>query len=119
MESRWGLLKGFVWVHVVPLSYYFIDFNTSSDYSITTHTKRMINFIPQTYQYIKIFLFLSESKTSPAKTPKKVKVEEYKLTREQKSLIKNDEANKKVWDEAMESLSLGPVRMFIYLKLAQ
>lgn len=57
--------------------------------------------------------FLSESaKTSPAKAPKKIKVEVYKLTKEQKSLIKNDEANKKVWDEAMESLSLGPVRMF-------
>lgn len=58
-----------------------------------------------------------ESKTSPAKNPKKVKVEEYKLTREQKALIKNDEANKKVWDEAMQSLSLGPVRIlyfFIY-----
>lgn len=39
----------------------------------------------------------------------------YKLTKEQKALIKNDEANKKVWDEAMESLSLGPVRMAIYL----
>ncbi|CAJ1060810.1 hypothetical protein L3Q82_025664 [Xyrichtys novacula] len=51
----------------------------------------------------------SESpKISPAKTPKKVKVEEYKLTREQKVLIKNDEQNKKLWDEAKESLSLGP-----------
>lgn len=51
----------------------------------------------------------SESaKTSPAKAPKKIKVEVYKLTKEQKALIKNDEANKKVWDEAMESLSLGP-----------
>lgn len=48
------------------------------------------------------------TKTSPAKTPKKIKVEVYKLTKEQKALIKNDEANKKVWDEAMESLSLGP-----------
>lgn len=38
-------------------------------------------------------------------------MEEYKLTREQKALIKNDTANKKVWDEAMQSLSLGPVRM--------
>lgn len=61
-------------------------------------------------------MFLSDSsKTSPAKTPKKIKVEVYKLTKEQKALIKNDEANKKVWDEAMESLSLGPVRMAIYL----
>uniref|UniRef100_A0A8D3DUN7 RING-type E3 ubiquitin transferase n=1 Tax=Scophthalmus maximus TaxID=52904 RepID=A0A8D3DUN7_SCOMX len=48
------------------------------------------------------------SKTSPAKTPKKVKVEVYKLTKQQKALIKDDEPNKKLWDEAMESLSLGP-----------
>lgn len=60
----------------------------------------------------------SESKTSPAKTPKKVKVEEYKLTREQKALIKNDEANKKVWDEAMQSLSLGPVSIFYFLYIS-
>lgn len=60
--------------------------------------------------------FLSESsKTSPTKTPKKIKVEVYKLTKAQKALIKNDEANKKLWDEAMESLSLGPVRMAVYL----
>uniref|UniRef100_A0A4W6CP54 E3 ubiquitin-protein ligase UHRF n=1 Tax=Lates calcarifer TaxID=8187 RepID=A0A4W6CP54_LATCA len=42
------------------------------------------------------------------KTPKKVKVEVYKLSQEQKALIKNDKPNKKLWDEAMESLSLGP-----------
>uniref|UniRef100_A0A665VPR4 E3 ubiquitin-protein ligase UHRF n=1 Tax=Echeneis naucrates TaxID=173247 RepID=A0A665VPR4_ECHNA len=48
------------------------------------------------------------SKTSPAKAPKKIKVEVYKLSLEQKSLIKNDKPNKKLWDEAMESLSLGP-----------
>uniref|UniRef100_A0A8C5DBE0 E3 ubiquitin-protein ligase UHRF n=1 Tax=Gouania willdenowi TaxID=441366 RepID=A0A8C5DBE0_GOUWI len=41
-------------------------------------------------------------------TPKKIKVEVYKLSREQKGLIKDDETNKKLWDEAMESLSLGP-----------
>lgn len=61
-------------------------------------------------------LLPSDSKTSPAKTPKKVKVEDYKLTREQKALIKNDEANKKVWEEAMQSLSLGPVRILTCLK---
>ena len=56
--------------------------------------------------------FLSESsKTSPAKNPKKVKLEMYKLSQGQKTLIKNDKPNKKLWDEAMESLSLGPVRM--------
>lgn len=51
-----------------------------------------------------------EVKKSPSKsTPKKVKVEAYKLTKEQKSLIKDDELNKKLWDEAMQSLNLGPV----------
>ncbi|KAM3876053.1 E3 ubiquitin-protein ligase UHRF1 [Diretmus argenteus] len=52
----------------------------------------------------------SESaKSSPAKhSPKKMKVEIYKLTKEQKGLIKDDKPNKKLWDEAMESLSLGP-----------
>ncbi|KAF3835243.1 hypothetical protein F7725_027801 [Dissostichus mawsoni] len=47
-------------------------------------------------------------KSSPTKTPKKIKLEMYKLTREQKTFIKNDKQNKKLWDEAMESLSLGP-----------
>uniref|UniRef100_A0A667XGV9 E3 ubiquitin-protein ligase UHRF n=1 Tax=Myripristis murdjan TaxID=586833 RepID=A0A667XGV9_9TELE len=51
----------------------------------------------------------SFSCSSPAKTtPKKMKVEVYKLTQEQKGLIKGDELNKKLWDEAMQSLSLGP-----------
>ncbi|KAG5847197.1 hypothetical protein ANANG_G00123460 [Anguilla anguilla] len=50
-----------------------------------------------------------EGKKSPAKnTPKKSKVETYKLTAEQKALIKEDELNKKLWDEAMESLKQGP-----------
>ncbi|XP_077464044.1 E3 ubiquitin-protein ligase UHRF1 [Stigmatopora argus] len=48
------------------------------------------------------------AKNSPAKSPKKVKVEVYKLSGQQKAFIKNDTQNKKVWDEAMESLSLGP-----------
>uniref|UniRef100_A0A673AEC7 E3 ubiquitin-protein ligase UHRF n=1 Tax=Sphaeramia orbicularis TaxID=375764 RepID=A0A673AEC7_9TELE len=56
----------------------------------------------------KMFCFSESTKTSPGKTPKKIKVEVYKLTSEQKTLIKNDKANKKLWDEAMESLSLGP-----------
>lgn len=73
-------------------------------------------FILDLFVNIRVFFFLTESsKSSPAKTPKKVKMEEYKLTREQKGLIKNDTANKKVWDEAMQSLSLGPVRMPISL----
>lgn len=67
------------------------------------------------YLWIHNVSFTESPKSSPAKTPKKVKVEEYKLTREQKTLIKNDTANKKVWDEAMQSLSLGPVRIAAYL----
>uniref|UniRef100_A0A8C2ZBY7 E3 ubiquitin-protein ligase UHRF n=1 Tax=Cyclopterus lumpus TaxID=8103 RepID=A0A8C2ZBY7_CYCLU len=64
---------------------------------------------PTLYQSDFIFsLNADTSKTPPGKTPKKSKVEVYKLTQEQKSLIKNDKPNKKVWDEAMESLSLGP-----------
>lgn len=59
--------------------------------------------------------FLSEStKTSPAKTPKKVKVEVYKLTQEQKALIRGDKPNKKLWDEAMGSLTLGPVSIIVW-----
>lgn len=54
---------------------------------------------------------VADEKSSPAKgTPKKMKVEAYKLSKEQKALIKDDELNKKFWDEAMQSLSLGPVR---------
>ncbi|XP_066551242.1 E3 ubiquitin-protein ligase UHRF1 isoform X2 [Amia ocellicauda] len=50
-----------------------------------------------------------DEKSSPNKrTPKKVKVEAYKLTKEQKGLIKEDEQNKKLWDEAMQSLKEGP-----------
>ncbi|MBN3319977.1 UHRF1 ligase, partial [Atractosteus spatula] len=51
----------------------------------------------------------AEEKSSPAKhSPKKMKVEPYKLTKEQKALIKEDELNKKLWDEAMGSLKEGP-----------
>ncbi|XP_076135214.1 E3 ubiquitin-protein ligase UHRF1 [Alosa pseudoharengus] len=51
----------------------------------------------------------AEEKSSPTKSPsKKMKVEAYKLSREQKALIKQDELNKKLWDEAVQSLSLGP-----------
>ncbi|KAM6963306.1 LOW QUALITY PROTEIN: E3 ubiquitin-protein ligase UHRF1 [Aplochiton taeniatus] len=50
-----------------------------------------------------------DQKPSPAKTnSKKTKLEAYALTKEQKALIKDDEANKKVWEEAMQSLALGP-----------
>ncbi|GCB69093.1 E3 ubiquitin-protein ligase UHRF1 isoform X1 [Scyliorhinus torazame] len=45
---------------------------------------------------------------SPKGTPKKPKVEAFKLTAEQKKLIKDDDVNKKVWDEALMSLKDGP-----------
>lgn len=48
------------------------------------------------------------STQSPKSTPKKSKVEAFKLTAEQKKLIKDDEVNKKVWDEALLSLKDGP-----------
>ncbi|NWU82752.1 UHRF1 ligase, partial [Onychorhynchus coronatus] len=45
---------------------------------------------------------------SPAGTPKKTKVEPYKLTAQQRSLIKSDEANEKLWNEVLEALKDGP-----------
>ncbi|KAJ7414627.1 E3 ubiquitin-protein ligase UHRF1 [Pitangus sulphuratus] len=47
--------------------------------------------------------------SSPEGTPKKTKVEPYKLTAQQKSLIKSDEANEKLWNEVLEALKDGPV----------
>uniref|UniRef100_A0A8C7G0V2 E3 ubiquitin-protein ligase UHRF n=1 Tax=Oncorhynchus kisutch TaxID=8019 RepID=A0A8C7G0V2_ONCKI len=49
-----------------------------------------------------------KSQSNAKGTPKKMKLEAYKLTKEQKDWIKDDEPNRKVWDEAMESLALGP-----------
>ncbi|NWY44877.1 UHRF1 ligase, partial [Sylvia atricapilla] len=46
--------------------------------------------------------------SSPAGTPKKTKVEPYKLTSQQKALIKSDEANEKLWNEVLEALKDGP-----------
>ncbi|XP_065714359.1 E3 ubiquitin-protein ligase UHRF1 [Patagioenas fasciata] len=46
--------------------------------------------------------------SSPTGTPKKTKVEPYKLTSQQKSLIKSDEANEKLWNEVLEALKDGP-----------
>uniref|UniRef100_A0A8D2LQ20 E3 ubiquitin-protein ligase UHRF n=1 Tax=Varanus komodoensis TaxID=61221 RepID=A0A8D2LQ20_VARKO len=45
---------------------------------------------------------------SPAGTSKRIKVAVYKLTPQQKSLIKEDEANAKLWNEALEALKDGP-----------
>lgn len=47
--------------------------------------------------------------SSPVGSPKKTKVEPYKLTSQQKSLIKSDEANEKLWNEVLEALKDGPV----------
>ncbi|TFK00154.1 ubiquitin/ISG15-conjugating enzyme E2 L6 [Platysternon megacephalum] len=46
--------------------------------------------------------------TSPRGTPKKTKVEPYKLTSQQKALIKDDESNEKLWSEVLEALKDGP-----------
>ncbi|KAM3599831.1 uncharacterized protein V6R79_012356 [Siganus canaliculatus] len=49
--------------------------------------------------------------SSPAKEPpsKKVKIEEaFELSEQQQQLIREDTANKKLWDEAMENLKEGP-----------
>lgn len=85
-----------------------------------SQTGRCKNVLVWHWPYLKIFVCIPnilifpivvDEKSSPAKgTPKKMKVEAYKLSKEQKNLIKDDELNKKLWDEAMESLSLGPVR---------
>ncbi|PKK19700.1 ubiquitin-like with PHD and ring finger domains 1 [Columba livia] len=49
--------------------------------------------------------------SSPTGTPKKTKVEPYKLTSQQKSLIKSDEANEKLWNEVLEALKDGPKKL--------
>ncbi|XP_069815523.1 E3 ubiquitin-protein ligase UHRF1-like [Dendropsophus ebraccatus] len=46
--------------------------------------------------------------TPTSGTPKKTKVELYKLTPEQKALIKKDELNAKLWSEVMSCLKDGP-----------
>ena len=62
---------------------------------------------------LKSFCFLSGAEekvvSSPAGTPKKTKVEPYKLTTQQKSLIRSDEANEKLWNEVLDALKDGPV----------
>lgn len=46
---------------------------------------------------------------TPRVTPKKTKVEPYRLTAQQKSLIKQDQSNTKLWTEILKSLKDGPV----------
>ncbi|XP_022071118.1 E3 ubiquitin-protein ligase UHRF2 [Acanthochromis polyacanthus] len=52
-----------------------------------------------------------ESESSPVAEPpsKRVKIEEtFQLSEQQQQLIREDTANKKLWDEAMENLKEGP-----------
>ncbi|XP_008286023.1 E3 ubiquitin-protein ligase UHRF2 [Stegastes partitus] len=52
-----------------------------------------------------------DSESSPAAEPpsKRVKIEEtFQLSEQQQQLIREDTANKKLWDEAMENLKEGP-----------
>lgn len=63
------------------------------------------------HRYIIVCVSLPEA--SPAVEPpsKRMKVEEaFQLTEQQKELIQEDGANKKVWDEALGHLGEGPVR---------
>uniref|UniRef100_A0A8D2LRR9 E3 ubiquitin-protein ligase UHRF n=1 Tax=Varanus komodoensis TaxID=61221 RepID=A0A8D2LRR9_VARKO len=57
----------------------------------------------------------SDHSLSPAGTSKRIKVAVYKLTPQQKSLIKEDEANAKLWNEALEALKDGPVSVGWFL----
>lgn len=55
---------------------------------------------------------VSSAESSPAAEPpsKKVKMEEtFQLSEQQQQLIREDTANKKLWDEAMGYLKEGPV----------
>lgn len=56
--------------------------------------------------------FLSPPEPPPVVEPpaKKVKIEEsFELSEPQQQLIREDTANKKLWDEALDSLKEGPV----------
>lgn len=56
--------------------------------------------------------FLSLPELPPVVEPpsKKVKIEEsFVLSEQQQQLIREDTANKKLWDEALDSLKEGPV----------
>lgn len=56
--------------------------------------------------------FLSLPELPPVVEPpsKKVKIEEsFELSEQQQQLIREDTANKKLWDEALDSLKEGPV----------
>uniref|UniRef100_A0AAQ5Y2E6 E3 ubiquitin-protein ligase UHRF n=1 Tax=Amphiprion ocellaris TaxID=80972 RepID=A0AAQ5Y2E6_AMPOC len=72
----------------------------------TRDGKERIKKLGLTMQVKMVLLYCAHCQFS--RSTKKIKVEVYKLSQEQKSLIKNDKPNKKLWDEAMESLSLGP-----------
>lgn len=56
------------------------------------------------------FLSLPELPPVVEPPPKKVKIEEsFVLSEQQQQLIREDTANKKLWDEALDSLKEGPV----------
>ena len=96
--------------------------------SSNTYFKRTLIFLPQDNTIVDFILntvfysprisvffnvvcrFIPES--SPAAEPlsKRVKMEEiFQLSEQQKQFIREDTANKKNWDEAMEYLTEGPV----------
>lgn len=53
---------------------------------------------------------LPDSSPAAEPPPKRVKIEEtFHLSEQQQQLIREDTANKKLWDEAMGNLKEGPV----------
>ena len=65
--------------------------------------------MPLVFQYFYLFFSAESSskKDSPAKKKKKTSIAAYKVQDEVMKLIKEDNANKKTWDEALESRSEG------------
>lgn len=87
-------------------------------FSSSTHT---VLFYPNVSCFFQSFFFFcvcaSSPESSPAAEPpsKRVKIEEtFQLSEQQKQLIREDTANKKLWDEAMGNLKEGPVRISVH-----
>lgn len=90
--------------------------STSVLFSSSTHRP----FLSKCKLLFSVFFFFwcaSSPESSPAAEPpsKRVKIEEtFQLSEQQKQLIREDTANKKLWDEAMGNLKEGPVRISVH-----
>ena len=63
---------------------------------------------------------MSFSASPESTTPKKAKGVNYKISDENRKLIKKDSLNQKLWKEAINMEKEGyPVRVFIWLSLAK